>query len=163
MKSGPSWPESEQMVRTLRGSRLSRDDYFIQMAQLVAQRATCARRAVGCVLINAQGHVIATGYNGVCKGAAHCIDSPCPGALQPSGQGLHLCEAIHAEQNALIQCRNITEIHTAYVTASPCIQCVRLLANTGVKRIMFAEEYPHAESQRVALHAGIEWVHYRAN
>lgn len=149
------------MVRILRGSRLSRDEYFIQMASLVAQRGTCARRAVGCVLINAQGHVIATGYNGVCKGADHCIDHPCAGAEQPSGQGLHLCEAIHAEQNALLQCRNINEIHTAYVTASPCIHCVRLLANTGVKRIMFKEEYPHVESQRVALSAGIEWIHYR--
>lgn len=145
--------------RILRGSRLNRDDYFIQMAKLVAQRATCARRAVGCVLINSQGHVIATGYNGVCRGADHCIDKPCPGANAPSGEGLHLCQAIHAEQNALMQCRNINEIHTAYVTASPCIHCVRLLANTSVKRIIFAEEYPHAESQRVAQLAGIEWIH----
>lgn len=147
-------------MRTLRGSRPSRDEYFVEMTSLVAQRATCARRAVGCVLVNEQGHVIATGYNGVCRGASHCIDKPCPGADHPSGQGLHLCEAIHAEQNALLQCRNINEIHTAYVTASPCVSCMRLLANTSVKRIVFQEYYPHAESEQIAERAGIVWDHW---
>lgn len=150
------------LVRVLRTSRPERDEYFAEMTKLVAQRATCARRAVGCVLVNEQGHVLATGYNGVCKGAVHCIDKPCAGANMPSGQGLHMCEAIHAEQNALLQCRNITEVHTAYVTSSPCIQCVRLLVNTSVKRIVFLEEYPHAESASVARRAGVEWIHYRS-
>jgi len=147
-------------VNTPNGSRPSRDAYFVQMTALVAQRATCARRQVGCVLVNEQGHVMATGYNGVCHGAVHCIDVPCPGAKFPSGQGLHLCEAIHAEQNALLQCRDINEIHTAYVTSSPCIHCVRLLCNTGVKRVVFSEVYPHAESERVARNHGIEWIHH---
>lgn len=147
-------------MTTLRGSRPDRDSYFVQMASLVAQRSTCIRRAVGCILVNYQGHVLATGYNGVCHGAVHCIDRPCPGADQASGQGLHMCEAIHAEQNALIQCRNINEIHTAYVTASPCIQCMRLLINTSIKRIVFPEVYPHAESEKLAKICGIEWAHY---
>jgi dCMP deaminase len=148
-------------VRILRGSRPSRDAYFAELTRVVAQRATCARRAVGCVLINAEGHILATGYNGVCRGTEHCIDKPCPGAHQPSGQGLHLCEAIHAEQNALLQCRNINEIHTAFVTASPCISCMRLLVNTGVCRIVFLEEYPHDESRRLAQMLNISWELYR--
>lgn len=148
------------MDRILRGSRPSRDTYFADMTRLVAQRATCARRAVGCVLVNIEGHVLSTGYNGVCRGAVHCIDKPCPGAHCPSGQGLNLCEAIHAEQNALMQCRNINEIHAAYVSASPCISCMRLLANTSVKRIVFLEEYPHAESRAIAESLGISWELY---
>ena len=147
-------------IRILRGSRPSRDTYFADLTKVVAQRATCARRAVGCVLINLEGHILATGYNGVCRGVAHCIDKPCPGAHQPSGQGLHLCEAIHAEQNALLQCRNINEIHTAFVTASPCISCMRLLANTAVKRIVFLEAYPHEESRLLAQSLGISWELY---
>lgn len=135
----------------------------MEMTALVATRATCKRRQVGCVLINQQGHVLATGYNGVHSGAVHCTDVPCPGANQPSGQGLHLCQAIHAEQNALIQCRNINEIHTAYVSTSPCVACVRLLANTGVRRIVFAEVYPHVESERIAESRGISWEHYRSD
>jgi dCMP deaminase len=152
-----------EQVTTAHGSRPDKDTYFMSMTALVATRATCIRRRVGCVLVNEQNHVIATGYNGVCRGAAHCIDTPCAGANQPSGHGLHLCEAIHAEQNALIQCRNINEIHTAYVTASPCIACVRLLANTAVKRVVFAEVYPHVDSERIARTAGISWEHYKAN
>lgn len=148
------------MERIPRGSRPSKDQYFMNMTSLVAQRATCARRAVGCVLVNEQNHVLATGYNGVCRGSVHCIDTPCPGALLPSGTGLNICEAIHAEQNALIQCRNINEIHTVYVSSSPCIQCMRLLANTSVKRIIFEELYPHVESERIAEQCGIQWIHF---
>jgi dCMP deaminase len=152
-----------ERVNILIGSRPSKDAYFISMVALVATRATCIRRKVGCILVNSQGHVLATGYNGVCAGAVHCIDKPCAGASQPSGQGLHLCEAIHAEQNALIQCRNINEIHTAYVTTSPCISCIRLLANTSVTRIVFAERYPHVESERIARNKGISWELFTPN
>lgn len=174
------------------GSRLGRDEYFIAMSKLVAQRATCLRRAVGCVLTNEHGHVLATGYNGVARGQPHCNEKTgeepnpllcengkwrpaehwelaivdvyahaCSGATAPSGTNLQGCQAIHAEQNALLQCRNINEIHTAYVTASPCIACMRLIANTSTRRIVFAEEYPHAESRLIAESRGIAWDHYR--
>jgi deoxycytidylate deaminase len=63
----------------------------------------------------------------------------------------------------LIQCRNINEIHTAYVTASPCVACMRLLANTSVKRIVFGEVYPHVDSERISRSAGIEWTHHGAD
>lgn len=145
-------------TRTLRGSRPDRESYFIFMSLLASTRSTCARRAVGCVLVNKEYHVLATGYNGVCRGATHCIDKPCPGAMMPSGTGLDVCEAIHAEENALLQCKDISDIFIAYVTASPCIKCVRLLANTGVKHIVFKEEYPHPEAHSVAIKAGITWT-----
>lgn len=101
--------------------------------------------------------MLATGYNGVARGRTHCIDKPCGGASYPSGQGLHECEAIHAEQNALIQCRNINEIYAVYVTVSPCVQCMRLISNTSAKRIVFLEEYPHPESYRIARLSNISW------
>lgn len=146
-------------MNTQPGLRPSTDEYFLEMATLVAKRGTCARRQVGCVLVNLSNHVLATGYNGVCKGASHCTEFPCPGAKAPSGHLLHLCEAIHAEENALIQCRNVGEIHAVYTTASPCVLCMRKLVGTGVKRIVFREEYPHYESQRMAIHRDIEWIH----
>lgn len=140
-------------------SRPTSDEYFLQMAALAAQRSTCARRKVGCILVDWNNHVLSTGYNGTCRGATHCIDEPCPGASQPSGQGLHLCEAIHAEQNALVQCRDIDAVCTAYVTASPCIQCMRLLVGTGIKRIVFREAYPHPASRDLAATRKIDWIH----
>lgn len=146
-------------VNTQLGSRLSTDEYFLRMAELAAERGTCARRKVGCVLVDRHNHVLSTGYNGVCRGATHCIDSPCPGADAPSGHRLHLCEAIHAEENALIQCRSVNDIWTVYTTASPCVLCMRRLVGTGMKRVVFRQVYPHSMSESMAINRQIEWVH----
>ena len=130
----------------------------MQMADLVSERGTCARRKVGCVLVNEMGHVLATGYNGVAKDQTHCTSRPCPGAKCKSGEGLELCEAIHAEQNALLQCRDVYKIHTVYCTDSPCIHCIKLLLNTSCKRIIFRKEYPHSGSQKLWERSGRIWL-----
>lgn len=151
--------------------RLSRDAWAIEMARLVARRSTCLRRAVGCVLLSARGHVLATGYNGVAAGLPHCnekktvgldyqpsIHDPevlipsklgahyphaCPGAQSPSGTNLDGCQAIHAEQNALLQCRDPYVIDTCYCTTLPCMTCIKLLMNTSCRRLVFVDLYPH--------------------
>lgn len=137
------------------------------LAVVTAQRATCLRRSVGCVLLNERGHVIATGYNGVAAGQPHCnkhdmfapegMPFACPGAHLPSGTGLDGCHAVHAEQNALLQCRDVYSIQTAYVTASPCMTCTKLLLNTSCKQIIFIDEYPHAEAKQLWESSGREW------
>jgi dCMP deaminase len=132
-------------------------EYFMAMAVLVSSRATCGRRRVGCVLTDKHNHVIATGYNGVAKGAKHCLDEPCPGRFCPSGTGLDLCEAIHAEANALLQCRDTQAIVRAFVTASPCVHCVKLLLNTSCQEIYFLEAYPHSDAQRLWESQGRLW------
>lgn len=150
--------------------RPDKDSYFIAMAELVATRSTCLRRSVGCVLANERGHVLSTGYNGVAMGMPHCnerVDSPvhrlgdgetvadfwphaCAGASAPSGSALTACGAIHAEQNALLQCRDVWEIETCYVTACPCVTCAKLLLNTSVRRIVYAEPYAAEHMAMVA-------------
>jgi dCMP deaminase len=125
--------------------RIPTDWYFLKMAFLVAERATCARRKVGCVIVDSKKHVLATGYNGVARDQEHCIDNPCEGAKFKSGEGLDVCQAIHAEQNALLQCRDVYDIETIYCTVSPCIHCVKLLLNTSVKNIVFGEKYIDCE------------------
>lgn len=125
--------------------RPSKDEYFSLIAKIVATRSTCSRRAVGCVLINKYNHIIATGYNGVAAGLPHCLDVPCPGAHYPSGEGLDKCEALHAEQNALLQVHNAYEITTAYVTVTPCVTCIKLLMNTSCERIVSLGKYAHDE------------------
>lgn len=180
-------------------SRLTRDEWGLALAAVTAARSTCCRRSVGCVLVDDLGHVLATGYNGVAAGQAHCnewreyevttdmeralavergyalqgtgddgktclaVGYPyaCPGAGSPSGTNLDGCRAIHAEQNALLQCRDVRAIHTCYVTASPCLTCVKLLLNTGCRRIVFAEPYPHPEARELwrDLSTTREWVH----
>ena len=165
------------------GSRPSTDEYFLRMAELVATRSTCLRRSVGCVLVDTNNHVLSTGYNGVARGRPHCNEAThiedvmravpgtseervigqlaygyaCPGHRAPSGTALNLCEAVHAEANALVQCRDISAIHTLYCTASPCVQCMRMILGTSVKRIVFRQEYPHAQSKELAVAADIVW------
>lgn len=155
----------------------------MQLAVVTARRATCLRRQVGAVFLNGRGHVLATGYNGVAAGLSHCnhehrVENPvlarrklehwesdtvayhphaCPGAGSPSGTNLDACQAIHAEQNALLQCKDVYDIATAYVTVSPCMTCVKLLLNTGCQRICFVEAYPHPEAKTLWESAGRTW------
>jgi dCMP deaminase len=77
-----------------------------------------------------------------------------------SGQGLDACEAIHAEQNALLQCRDVHLIKTCYLTLSPCITCVKLLLNTSCERIVFIEEYVDARPKDLWEAAGRTWEKY---
>lgn len=140
--------------------RPDKDNYFLSLAKLVSTRGTCIRRSVGCVLIDSHSQILATGYNGVATGVAHCNDpteffrdgapktygNSCSGANAKSGESLDSCQAIHAEQNALLQCRNQWEITTCYSTALPCISCAKLLMNTSCRRVVYLESYPHKEA-----------------
>jgi len=129
--------------------------YFISMAKLVSSRGTCSRRKVGCVLVDCHDFVVATGYNGRPSGFAHCIGKhKCKGADSPSGTNLDACEALHAEQNALLQCKDTQAIKTAYVTAFPCITCIKLLLNTSCQTIYYNEDYPHDRAKELWIEAG---------
>ena len=137
-------------------SRLDIDSYFLQMAQLVAKRSTCRRRSVGCVLVDSNNHVVATGYNGVPTHFPHCLDSPCLGANSPSGTDLESCLAVHAEQNALLQLRS-NDFLTAYLTVSPCITCAKMIANSKIIRIVAQESYTQALSFSILQQANIKY------
>ena len=139
---------------------------FMEIAHVLARRSTCSRRAVGCVLVNDHNHIIGTGYNGSPVGAPHCIANPCSGARSGHGSGLDLCDAIHAEQNALLQCRDVQEIATIYTTSFPCAHCFKMIANTSCCEIYFAEEYPSARGTVLALNQQLttpmEFYHFAA-
>lgn len=133
--------------------RTSWDEYFISIAQLVATRSTCLRRQVGCVLVRDR-RILATGYNGVPSGHPHCLDIGCLRAQQsiPSGERLDICRAIHAEQNAILQAATFgiaIQGATLYCTTYPCHQCRKLLINAGIRRVCYAEYYPHADEEQM--------------
>ena len=133
---------------------------FLEVANVLSKRSTCARRRVGCVLVNNRNHILATGYNGVAPGQSHCIDTPCAGAQLPSGVGHDICEAVHAEQNALLQCSNVYDIEICYTTTAPCMACTKLLLNTSCKSIIFAKAYDvHCEARKLWERAGRTWIH----
>ena len=141
--------------------RPSRDSTMLRIAGVISERSTCCRRQVGCVLTDIHGRVLSIGHNGVAKDMPHCTDVPCEGAGYPSGQGLSVCLAVHAEQNALAFCGDIMKIHTCYTTTSPCETCIKMLMNTSCKRIVFLDEYPHPIAKKLwEQQQEREWIHY---
>lgn len=136
--------------------RPSLDEYLMRLAEVAATRSTCARRSVGCVLADAKGRVLSIAYNGVPSGVEHCKGgTPCQGVELPSGQDS--CEAVHAEQNAILQCREPDRIATAYVTLSPCKACLKLLLNTGCERIVVRTEHSDLWPKEHWLKLGRTW------
>lgn len=129
-----------------KAKRPSWDEYFLEVAHLVARRATCLRREVGAVLVKDK-RILATGYNGAPSGLAHCLDIGClrEKLKIPSGQRHELCRGLHAEQNVIIQAALYgisTKGSTLYITNQPCIICAKMLINAGVKEIVTAGDYP---------------------
>jgi len=122
--------------------RISRDTQMMRMTRIIAQRGECARRRVGAIIVDSRGRILSTGYNGVAPGKAPCVDRPCQGASLPSGHGLDLCEASHAEISALVTLEKPFEAHTIYCTTAPCISCVKALLLTSIVRIVFDQDYP---------------------
>jgi len=144
-------------------NRPSWDEYFMQMAELTAQRSTCLRRHVGAVIVKDR-HIIATGYNGASRGLKHCDELG--GCLRqklgvPSGQRHELCRALHAEQNAIIQAATLgqsIEDGTIYVTHQPCVICAKMIINAGIKRIVVREGYPDELATEILNEAGIKVI-----
>ena len=141
---------------TITSSRPDWDTYFLQIAQLASSRATCARRKVGCVLVDSKFHVVSVGYNGVPSGFSHCIEVPCRGASAPSGTNLDLCEAVHAEVNAFLHLTS-QDILTAYLTVCPCISCAKMICNSNVQRVVATEWYAQPEITDMLKRAKIQF------
>jgi len=113
------------------------DEYFLKLAMLASERATCPRMHCGCVLVKDK-NVISTGYNGSIPGDEHCEDAGCMMVDN------HCVRTVHAEMNALIQAARRghgVEGSTAYVTNMPCTTCAKSLITAGVKRVVIFSDY----------------------
>lgn len=127
-------------------SRPRWDKYFIKITSDVSERATCVKRKVGAII--AKGNrILTTGYNGAPKGFEHCSKVGCLRKKMnvPSGQRHELCRGLHAEQNAIIQAAvHGVEIDggTLYCNYQPCVICVKMMINAGIKRLVYSGNYP---------------------
>lgn len=134
--------------------RVGWDDYFMNIARVVATRGTCDRKHVGAVIVRDRV-ILSTGYNGSIRGLPHCDEV---GHDMVDG---HCVRTIHAETNALVQAaRNGVAVDGAeiYVTASPCWECFKLLANAGIKKIVYGEFYREPKIHDVSLKLGIQLI-----
>ena len=126
----------------------------MNIAKEVATRSTCDRKYVGAVIVR-EKTILSTGYNGSIKGLPHCDEA---------GHEVvddHCIRTTHAEANAIVQAaKNGVEINKSdiYVTASPCYNCFKLIANAGIKTIYYGEFYREDRILEHAKEAGIELV-----
>ena len=136
------------------------DEYFMEIAEVVAKRSTCLRNHVGAVIVRDK-RILSTGYNGAPRNLEHCLDIGCMREQQniASGTRHEICRAVHAEQNAIIQ----SALHgvsiedaTLYCTHQPCILCAKMIINSKIKRVVFANNYPDTEALRFFESAGVE-------
>ncbi len=138
--------------------RPSIDEYYLSLLPLVASRATCPRRKVAAILVDAGGKLVSIGYNGVPSGMPHCVDAPCIGTLDRSGDTSR-CIAIHAEVNALSQARaSRRSPHTLYCSTTPCFECAKLLITEGIKCVVAASRYINEAGIELLGQAGVEVV-----
>ena len=125
--------------------RISKDLYYLNIAEEVARRSTCLRRRYGAVIVN-HDEIVSTGYNGAPRGETNCIDRQFCKREQmnvPKGERYELCVSVHAEANAIISAARrdmiggtiyITGLETdeSYANPAPCIMCRRLIVNAGI-------------------------------
>ena len=134
--------------------------YFLTITRNVAERSTCTRAKVGAVIVRDK-NILATGYNGAPAGMPHCIDAGCLvyTSRTPTGEVEENCfRTIHAEINAIAQAaKNGASIRDAdiYITHTPCIHCVKVLINTGIKRIFYEREYKRATIEELVRGANL--------
>ena len=134
--------------------RVSWGTYFMNIAQEVATRSTCDRKHVGAVIVRDKT-ILSTGYNGSIKGLPHCDEA---GHEMVEG---HCVRTTHAEANAIVQAaKNGVKIDSAeiYVTASPCYNCFKLIANAGIKIIFYHEFYRDDRILKRSKEVGIKLV-----
>jgi dCMP deaminase len=141
--------ENKQAARTDAAAaprRPSWDQYFMTITRQVAERSTCLRAKVGAVIVRDRS-ILATGYNGAPAGMPHCTEVGCLiyESRNPDGEIEQNCfRTIHAEINAITQAaRNGAAIRDAdiYVTHTPCIHCLKVLINTGIRTVYYGKEY----------------------
>ena len=130
------------------------DQYFLDIAKVVAQRATCDRAHIGAVLVKNK-YIISTGYNGAPRGLGHCDEI---GHQMENG---HCGRTTHAEQNAISQAAvhgSSTEGGTLYSTHSPCKICAKIMLNAGIKRVVVSEVYRDDSILSMFQEAGVEFA-----
>ncbi|MFN3387130.1 MAG: deoxycytidylate deaminase [Candidatus Thermochlorobacter sp.] len=126
--------------------RIGWQEYFMRVAHLISLRSTCERAHVGAVIVR-DNNILATGYNGSPSGLPHCDGPNCLiyKSTHPDGTVEENCmRTIHAEMNAIIQAaKHGVAIKDAeiYITASPCINCLKALINVGIKTIYYDKPY----------------------
>lgn len=147
--------------------RISREEMFSQICSVVAQRSTCLRSQVGALIVR-DGRIISMGYNGPVSGMPACSKPGgsqqvliIAGVLEPTGtecMGPGCTRSLHAETNAIAFAARAgvsVEGCTMYCSMSPCINCAKVIVNSGIKELKYLEEYRDTSGLELLRKAGI--------
>lgn len=136
------------------------DARYMRMARIWAENSYCVRRKVGALIVKDK-MIISDGYNGTPGG----FENVCEWLPEDAGQGREVGRTkpyvLHAEANAITKVaksQSSSEGATLYVTASPCVECSKLIIQAGIRRVVFAEDYHSSDGVDLLRRAGIEVV-----
>ncbi|MDA8340087.1 MAG: cytidine/deoxycytidylate deaminase family protein [Nitrospiraceae bacterium] len=133
--------------------RPSWEEYFLEIAKVVSSRSTCLRRRYGAVIVK-DNVIVSTGYNGAPRGSVNCVDRGSCRRKElnvPAGERYELCEAVHAEQNAVIngspeRMKEATiyiagfEEDESFADGKPCLLCRRMIQNAMIKEVVYLKK-----------------------
>ena len=122
------------------------DEYFMDIAKVVASRSNCMKRKVAAIIVRDK-RVISTGYNGTPRGTRNCNEGGCPRCnnLAASGTALDECLCSHGEENAIVQASYhgvSLKDATIYTTFAPCLMCAKMIINSGICEVVYNMDYP---------------------
>ncbi|NLI25652.1 MAG: dCMP deaminase family protein [Bacteroidales bacterium] len=139
-------------IRPYGDKQLQFDRRYLEMARIWGQNSYCKRRQVGALIVKGR-MIISDGYNGTPEGFENVCED----------ETFHTKPyVLHAEANAITKVaksNNSSENATLYVTCSPCMECAKLIIQSGIRRVVFSEKYPNEDGIRLLERAGIEVVH----
>lgn len=146
--------ENDFKMKEMQDKKQSRyDRAYMKMAQAFAELSYAERAKVGCVIVSPEGQIISQGYNGMPAG----MDNRCE--HEEYGKLVSNKEVLHAESNAITKCAKWggkTDGCTIYVTLSPCIDCAKLIVQSGIKRVVYGKEYRNTEGVELLSRIGIQ-------
>ena len=128
------------------------DIRYIQMARIWAENSYCVRRKVGALIVKDK-MIISDGYNGTPAGFENVCEDEITGKTKPY--------VLHAEANAITKVaksNNSSQDATLYVTASPCIECAKLIIQSGIKRVVYCDQYHTEDGLELMKRVGIEVI-----
>lgn len=127
------------------------DERYLRMAKIWSENSYCVRRKVGALIVR-DNMIISDGYNGTPSGFPNICEE----------NNVTFPYVLHAEANAITKVarsNNSSHNSTLYVTASPCMECSKLIIQAGIKRVVFSDLYRIQDGLDLLRRAGIEIVH----
>ncbi len=143
--------DTEAEARDYQPTRPPLFEVYMRMAEELAKRSTCRRLSVGTVITDPTlQNVVAIGYNGNVRGFPNDCDSPTPGS----------CGCIHSEMNALVKAPGALWGKVAFVTASPCVMCAKLMVQARISHVYYRTPYRDPAGLEVLVRGGVVTVRY---